>query len=174
MSLDACLTGREGEGAGVQEAQPGQHWHWVVATEVPKHGVLSTFIYAFSVTSVNTLLAAGQCTPQRYDWKCQRFNFLPNLWRWGTWQNVGQNVRFYQSWYKMKGLIIKFLLKILANLLNMFCRSDDPWRPKLYQSFAFWCKLNMEWFSFNGINERLWMNLNETDIFGEIKRVVNF
>ena len=141
MSLDACLTGREGQGAGVQEPQPGQHC--VVATEVPKHGETSSFIYAFSANSViNTLLAAGQCTPQRYDWKCQRFYFLPNLWRWARWQNVGQNVRIYQSWYKMKGLIIKFLLKILANPLNMFCRSDDPWRPKLYQSFAFWCKLN--------------------------------
>ena len=81
----------------------------------------------------------------------------------------GSECAYLPSWYKMKGLIRKFLLKILANLLNMFCRSDDPWRPKLYQSFAFWCKLNMEWFSFNGINERLWMNLNETEMFGEIK-----
>ena len=41
MSLDACLTGREGQGAGVQEPQPGQHC--VVATEVPKHGETSHF-----------------------------------------------------------------------------------------------------------------------------------
>ena len=51
MSLDACLTGREGQGAGVQEPQPGQHC--VVATEVPEHGETSSFIYAFSAASVN-------------------------------------------------------------------------------------------------------------------------
>ena len=50
MSLDACLTGREGQGAGVQEPQPGQHC--VVAAEVPKHGETSSFIYAFSANSV--------------------------------------------------------------------------------------------------------------------------